>query len=83
MGSNPTGSTKHKGDVMKKQKFFFGDATGLNADIDRHREYEKDLREKLAQYELSGRDNLVKTYRHFLNQLLASKAEVVSKIGKK
>lgn len=68
---------------MKKQKFFFGDVSGLNADIDRHRKQEKELREKLAKYEQDGNDNLVATYRHFLNQLLASKAEVVSQIGKK
>ena len=68
---------------MSKQKFFFGKVAGLNADIERHRDYEKDLRQKLAEYEEEGNENLIRTYRHFLNQLLQSKADVVSQIGKK
>ena len=68
---------------VKKQKFFFGEMTGLNADISRHREMEKKLREDIEDYEKRGDERMTKTYRHFLNLLLASKAEVVSGIGKK
>ena len=68
---------------MKKQKFFFGKVAGLNADIERHRVMERDLRASLAKYEQEGKESLIATYRHFLNQLLQSKADVVSRIGKK
>ena len=68
---------------MKARKFFFGKTAGLNADIERHRVMEKDLREKLAKYEQEGKENLIATYRHFLTQLLQSKADVVSRLGKK
>jgi len=58
---------------MSKQKFFFGKVSGLNADIDRHRATEQELRDKIAEYEESGDERYLRTYRHFLNQLLASK----------
>jgi len=64
-------------------KFFFGKVNGVNADLKRHTEYEKDLRAKLAKYEAEGNENLIRTYKHFLNELLASKAQVATKIGKK
>ena len=67
---------------MKTQKFFFGEVNGLKAEIQRHREYEIDLRNKLAEYEEAGNDNLARTYLHFLTHLLQSKAEVVSQIGR-
>lgn len=70
-------------------KFFGKDTTGLKADIERHREQEQELEEKITKLEavpLSDRDRMhetsLRTYRHFLYQLYVSKAEVVSKIGK-
>ena len=49
-------------DVMRNRKFFFGEMAGLNADIERHRAMERDLREKLAEYEREGEENLILTY---------------------
>lgn len=63
-------------------KFFYKDLP-KNADIARHREREIDLRNKIKEYEDSGDEYLTKVYKQFLNELLASKAEVTSKIGKK
>lgn len=71
---------------MKKQKFFFGETAGLNADIERHRKMEKKLQEDIAKHKASDSkfsERHVATYKRFLDLLLASKAEVVSKIGKK
>lgn len=66
-----------------KRKFYCNDATGVNADLERHAATEKDLKEKLAKYEAEGNEQAARTYRVFLGHLLASKAEVASKIGKK
>lgn len=70
-------------------KFFYKGAAGLKADIERHREQERELEEKIAKLEaipMNERDQFtegyLRTYRHFLYQLHVSKAEVVSKIGK-
>jgi len=67
-------------------KFFWDKAKGLNADIERHREKEKELVAKIA--ELEGKDDemsiaSLRVIRHFLCQLQQSKADVVTKIGKK
>lgn len=67
-------------------KFFWQDAKGLKADVERHRAKEKELAGKIA--ELEGKDDpmsiaALRTYRRFYNQLQQSKADVVSKIGKK
>lgn len=67
-------------------KFFWKPATGLNADIERHREQEQELMKKIA--ELENKDDqmsirALSVYRSFLLQLQTSKADVVSKIGKK
>jgi hypothetical protein len=66
-------------------KFFWNKAKGLNADIERHRAKEQELEAKIA--ELEGKEDpmsiaALRTYRRFLYQLQASKANVVSKIGK-
>lgn len=67
-------------------KFFWKPATGLNADIERHRAQEQELLKKIAELELKD-DPMSKrslaAYRKFLYQLQTSKADVVSKIGKK
>jgi hypothetical protein len=67
-------------------KFFWGDANGLKADVERHRAKEKEYTDKIA--ELEGSEDpmdiaRLRVYRRFINQLQHSKAEVVSKIGKK
>ena len=67
-------------------KYFWDKTNGLNADIERHRVKEKELKARIA--ELEGKEDpmsiaALRTYRRFLNQLQVSKASVVSKIGKK
>ncbi len=68
--------------------FFWKPATGVKADINRHREKARDLQRKIDELEAiddkSEMDETVlRTYRQFLYQLETSKAEVVTKIGKK
>ncbi len=67
-------------------KFFWGDAKGVKADVERHRAKERELDARIA--ELEGKDDpmsiaALRTYRRFRAQLLQSKAEVVNKIGKR
>ena len=67
-------------------KWFWQDAKGLKADVERHRVQEAELDAKIA--ELEGKEDpmsraALRTYRRFRAQLLQSKAEVVSKIGKR
>jgi len=67
-------------------KFFWGDAKGLKADVERHRAKEKELQDRIQ--ELEGKDDpmsiaALRVYRRFLGQLQQSKADVVSKIGKR
>lgn len=69
--------------VAMKNKFFFGKVNGVNADLKRHSETEQEIREELAKYEAEGNEQNVRIYKYFLDQLLASKAEVASQIGKK
>lgn len=65
--------------VHKNRSYFFA-AVGKNADIKRHREQEQEIREKISK----AKDAQTrKIYKYFLDLLLASKAECVSKIGKK
>ena len=68
-------------------KYFYGDKS-LNADIERHRKEEIKLREKIKELEsIENPSNFdvraLRVTRHFLNQLLQSKADITSKIGKK
>jgi len=67
-------------------KYFWNKAKGLNADIERHRAKEQELEARIA--ELEGKEDpmsiaALRTYRRFLYQLQVSKANVVSKIGRK
>jgi hypothetical protein len=67
-------------------KWFWQDAKGLKDDVNRHRAKEAELDARIA--ELEGKDDpmsiaALRVYRRFRAQLLQSKAEVVSKIGKK
>ena len=71
-----------------KRQFFWTKAKGINADIERHRAKEKELKEKIVELEgMDQNDPMVaaslRAYRRFLYQLELSKCEVVSKIGKK
>ena len=73
---------------MKKAKWFWKDASGLNADIERHMKEEKKLMDKIAELEAIEQPSemdirSLRVYRNFLYRLQDSKAEVVSKIGKK
>jgi hypothetical protein len=67
-------------------KFFWNNANGLKADVERHRAKEQELDARIA--ELEGKDDpmsiaSLRVYRRFRYQLEVSKADVVSKIGKK
>ena len=67
-------------------KFFWDKAKGLKADVDRHRVKEAELDARIA--ELEGKDDpmsvaALRVYRRFRAQLLQSKADVVTKIGRK
>lgn len=66
--------------------FFWNKITGLNTDIERHRVREQELGAKIA--ELETKDDAIsiaalRVYKRFYAQLQQSKAEIVSKIGKK
>ena len=66
-------------------KFFWGEAKGLKADVNRHREHEAKLDARIA--ELEGKDDpmsiaSLRVYRRFRARLLQSKADVVNKIGR-
>ena len=67
--------------------YFYGNSQGLNADVERHRAEEKYLVDKIAELEAAPKDKFtetyLRTYRHSLCQLQQSKADVVSKIGRK
>ena len=61
----------------------------LKADVERHRAHETELDAKIAEIaELAGKEDpmsiaSLRVYRRFRAQLLQSKADVVTKIGKK
>lgn len=72
--------------MKSSRSFFYRDTTGLKRDIERHRQEEKEIREKIT--ELSTQTDAwslhaLKVYHTFLQQLLQSKANVVSKLGRK
>jgi BMFP domain-containing protein YqiC len=67
-------------------KFFWSKAKGLKADVDRHRAKEAELDARIAV--LEAKDDpmsiaALRTYRRIRAQLLQSKAELATKIGKK
>jgi hypothetical protein len=72
---------------MKNTKYFWKEVP-LKADIERHRTQEKELQDKIDLLESIAEPTAMQlrtlaTYRSFMYQLQLSKAEVVSKIGKK
>lgn len=88
---------KQKSVKPKSLKYFWDTAKGLKADVERHRQKEKELEDKIAELEEILKDQpesvrkdpynfevqALNTYRQFLAKLLQSKAEAVSKVGKK
>lgn len=69
-------------------KFFYKSATGVNNDIARHNAHQKELEDKIAELEQIANPTLadytfLRAYNHLLSQLLESKAEAVSKLGKR
>jgi len=67
-------------------KFFWSDTKGLKADVERHRAKEKEDTDKIAKLEGSEDPMSIaalRVYRRHLNMLQQSKADTVSKIGKK
>jgi hypothetical protein len=73
-------------ETKKSFSFFWKEEKGLKKDIERHRQTEKEIREKIT--ELSTQTDAwslhaLKVYHTFLQQLLQSKAEVVNKLGRK
>jgi len=72
---------------MKNTKYFWKEVP-LKADIERHRKQEKEIQDKIDLLEsivepTEMQLRTLATYRNFMYQLQLSKAEVVSKIGKK
>ena len=73
------------------KSYFWNDAKnprGLNADIERHRNRQKELEEKISELESienpSEMDKFsIRAYRNFLCKLLQSKAELLEKFGRK
>ena len=61
-------------------KYFANEASGLNADIERHRREEHRLRAELKE---PKSDTHERVYRHFLNELLVSKARVLEALGRR
>ena len=71
---------------MKKINYFWEKANGVNADLERHRAREAELQDKIRALEDLNdpmAEATLRTYRHFLNQLLASKAQVLEQLGRK
>ena len=67
-------------------KYFWGDTKGLKADVERHRAHEAELDAKIAELEVKDDPMSIaslRVYRRFRAQLLQSKSEVVTKIGKR
>lgn len=68
-------------------KYFYKDTTGLNSDIERHRKEERRLEELIKTLEDSEDNEINKsflmTYRNSLLILQQSKAELLSKLGRK
>jgi predicted 2-oxoglutarate/Fe(II)-dependent dioxygenase YbiX len=68
-------------------KSWFWKKVSLNKDIDRHRAKEVELKEMISQLESKESLNefeqsALRTYHNLLSQLMQSKAEVTSKIGR-
>lgn len=80
----------YQGDIKKIRiymKYFYKDATGLNSDIERHRKEEQRLEKLIKTLEDSEDSEINKsflmTHRNSLLVLQQSKAELLSKLGRK
>jgi hypothetical protein len=74
--------------LKSQNDIFWKPASGLRADITRHRRKEQNLREYIAELEAietrtEMEDSVLRAYRHILEQLLVSKGDVANKIGRK
>ena len=73
------------------KNFFYKKASGVNADLARHLQMQKELETRVSEAEASVATDptdkfaatYLRTYRELLNQLNDSKANVVAKIGRK
>ncbi len=76
---------------MNHENYFWKTATGVNTDLARHDAARKKLEEQIVDFEnrlLIEPDNemtlrVLASYREFLNKLMESRVNVVSKIGRK
>lgn len=72
-------------------KWFYNDPTGVKMDVERHRQKQNELEQRIAELECAVATDpddeflatALRTYRNLLCQLLDSKVNAVSKIGKK
>lgn len=74
--------------MAKAKSYFWAKAAGVNADIERHREKERELQSRIDELEAkpvkTERDLIaIRTWRNFMCQLQASKAQAVSQLGRK
>lgn len=68
--------------------YFFAEKLPLNKDIERHRKVEIELRQAIEELELLDdsdefKQMRLRAKRYFLTQLLDSKAQITSKLGRK
>jgi hypothetical protein len=71
-----------------KNYFWRPKPIGAKADINQHRDEQRRLEAKVAELESIAQPNnmeaaALRTYRHFLAQLLASKANAADRIGRR
>jgi len=71
--------------VMVVTNYFFKPASGLNADIERHRQKEQELLYKIKSIDTSDAMGMAcyRAYNQMLSHLEESKARLVSKLGRK
>lgn len=62
------------------KKWFPNHATGINNDLERHRDKETELRELI---DTADTDQIRKAYQNLLSLLLDSKANVADKVGRR
>jgi hypothetical protein len=74
----------------KMTKWFYNDPTGVKMDVERHRQKQFELEQRVLELEHAAASDpenefvavALRTYQHLLCQLLESKVNAVSKIGK-
>lgn len=72
---------------MTKRKYFFSKASGLNNDLQRHRAHEQKLLAQITELENKDRDefeeSVLRAFHDCMGTLQASKAEILTKLGRK